>query len=87
MHYELVSRALAYFSCLSTTSLLATTMAMAAVNVGAFQPPGSCPSAVCVIARAQPAADINFGGPASKVRVEAAVARLKVPNLADKKAI
>lgn len=34
MHYELVSRALAYVSCLSTMSLLMTSMAIAAINVG-----------------------------------------------------
>ena len=34
MHYELVSRALAYVSCFSTMSLLMTSMAIAAINVG-----------------------------------------------------
>jgi hypothetical protein len=73
MHYELVSRALAYISCLCTTSLLATTMAMAAVNVGAFRPPGLCSGPACVIAHASPAADMKYAGRgASKVRVQAA---------------
>jgi hypothetical protein len=76
MHYELVSRALAYISCLSCTSLLATTMAMAAVNVGMFLPPSSCPSAACVIAHATPAADMQFGGLTSKAHVEAVAAVL-----------
>ena len=34
MHYELVSRALAYASCLTAMSLFATSMAIAAINVG-----------------------------------------------------
>src|SRR3569832_1132947 len=34
MHYELVSRALAYVSCISTMSLLMTSMAIAAINDG-----------------------------------------------------
>jgi hypothetical protein len=34
MHQELVSRALAYVSCFSTLSLLMTSMAIAAINVG-----------------------------------------------------
>jgi hypothetical protein len=75
MHYELVSRALAYICCLSTTSLLATTMAMAAVNVGLFQPPSACPSAACVIAQSQ-RTDMQFGGLTSKAHVEAVAAVL-----------
>ncbi|MBA2127698.1 hypothetical protein DLM45_15915 [Hyphomicrobium methylovorum] len=38
MQYEFVSRALAYASCLSTLSLLMTSMAIAAVNVGHSSP-------------------------------------------------
>lgn len=75
MHYELVSRALAYFSCLSTTSLLATTMAMAAVNVGMLQPPAACPGSACVMAQA-PSLEMQFGGLTSKAHVEAVAAVL-----------
>ena len=42
MQYELVSRALAYVSCLSTLSLFMTSMAIAAVNVGKVRPLVSC---------------------------------------------
>lgn len=42
MRYEIVSRALAYVSCLSTTSLFLTAMAIVAVNVGKL------PSSACV---------------------------------------
>ena len=39
MPYEMLSRALAYVSCLTTASLLATSMAMAAVNIGLMNRP------------------------------------------------
>ncbi|HVZ03718.1 hypothetical protein [Hyphomicrobium sp.] len=47
MQYELVSRALAYVSCLSTMSLFMTSMAIAAINVGKVHPLLAC-SAPCV---------------------------------------
>jgi hypothetical protein len=47
MHYELVSRTVAYVACFSTLSLLMTSMAIAAVNVG--RPTWStCPLNACV---------------------------------------
>lgn len=75
MHYEVVSRALAYVSCLSTMSLLATTMAMAAVNVGMLQPPSACSQKACAVALAKPA-DMTFGGLTNKAHVEAVAAVL-----------
>ncbi len=47
MHYELVSRALSYVSCISTMSLLMTSMAIAAINVGRTHL-SSCASNACV---------------------------------------
>ena len=49
MFHELVSKALAYFSCLSTLGMFATAMAIAAVNVG--KPPViACSMPACVAA-------------------------------------
>jgi len=45
MQYELVSRALAYVSCFSTTCLFLTAMAIAAANVGTTKP--SCAALAC----------------------------------------
>ena len=71
MHYEALSRALAYISCLSTMSLFATSMALAAVNVGnGFKPPDRCPAASCTAHVPTPAGD-PFGGLTSKAHVEA----------------
>ena len=70
MHYELVSRALAYVSCLSTLSLFATSMAIAAVNVGKVRPLASCSPSVCTATAVKPT-DSRFGGLTSKVHVEA----------------
>ena len=75
MHYELVSRALAYVSCLATMSLFATTMAIAAVNVGKVRPPTSCSPLVCT-ATAVKSKDAGFGGLSSKAHVEAVAATL-----------
>ncbi|MEZ5899598.1 MAG: hypothetical protein AB7S74_06035 [Hyphomicrobium sp.] len=47
MTYEALSRALAYVSCLTSMTLFATSMAIAAVNVGSLSPPGACGSNVC----------------------------------------
>jgi hypothetical protein len=60
MQYELVSRALACFSCLSTMSLLLTSVAIIAVNVGKLRPVGSCGPYAClagisIAGEAQPA--------------------------------
>ncbi len=73
MHYELVSRALAYVSCLSTMSLFATTMAIAAVNVGKVRPANSCSPLVCTATAVKPK-DAGFGGLSSKAHVEAVAA-------------
>ena len=74
MHYETLSRALAYVSCLSTMSLFATTMAIAAVNVGKVRPPVSGQMASAAI----PAKHVmtNFGGLTSRAHVEAVAAVL-----------
>lgn len=52
MQYELVSRALAYVSCLSTLGLFATSMAIAAVNVGKT-PAVACSLPACMTSPAQ----------------------------------
>jgi hypothetical protein len=70
MHYELASRALAYISCLSTMSLFATSMAIAAVNVGKPQPQFASHPPASVIARAD-TGDLRFGGLTNKAHVEA----------------
>jgi hypothetical protein len=75
MHYELVSRALAYVSCLSTMSLFATSMAIAAVNVGKPQPQFAKLHPVSAIARAD-VAGLQFGGLLNKTHVEAVAAVL-----------
>ncbi len=53
MHYELVSRALAYVSCLSALSLFAMSMAIAVVNVGRT-PHGPCSVNTCVATATAP---------------------------------
>lgn len=54
MPYELVSRALAYVTCFSTLGLFATSMAIAAVNVGKTHASGMAFAApVNVVAEAQ----------------------------------
>ena len=70
MHYELVSRALAYVSCLATMSLFATSMAIAAFNVGKVRPAGSCSSMACTATAVKPKGS-EFGGLTSKAHVEA----------------
>lgn len=69
MPYEMLSRALAYVSCLSTMSLFATTMAIAAVNVGKIKPP-ICGPTVCAAIAAKSAPD-GFGALTSRAHVEA----------------
>jgi hypothetical protein len=68
MPYEALSRALAYVSCLSTMSLFATSMAIAAINVGKLNPPHACGPAVCAAHAAVPADP--FGGLTSKAHIE-----------------
>ena len=75
MHYEAVSRALAYVSCLSTMSLFATSMAIAAANVGKHNPQTPCPPSVCAAAAATPSQD-SFGGLTNRAHVEAVAAVL-----------
>ena len=70
MHYELVSRALAYVSCLATMSLFATSMAIAAVNVGKARALNSCKPTVCS-AIAVKASGKQFGGLTNKAHIEA----------------
>ncbi|MEQ1670586.1 MAG: hypothetical protein ABL893_07000 [Hyphomicrobium sp.] len=69
MHYDLVSRALAYVSCLTSMSLFATSMAIAAINVGRA-PSHACSSPACAAAQVHPAA-AQFGGLVSRAHVEA----------------
>ena len=58
MQYELVSRALAFVSCFATMSLLMTSVAIAAVNIGKVRPvslcaPNTCIAGVWVVSEAQ----------------------------------
>jgi hypothetical protein len=75
MHYELVSRALAYVSCLSTMSLFATTMAIAAVGVGKPQPQFASTHPPSALSRAS-LDDRRLGGLTDKVHIEAVAAVL-----------
>ena len=68
MPYEMLSRALAYVSCLTTASLLATSMAMAAVNVGLMKP-APCGPAACAAVAAKSADP--YAGFANKAHIEA----------------
>jgi hypothetical protein len=74
MHYELVSRALAYVSCFSTMSLLMTSIAIAAVNVGrthnSFCAPNACVVGILVSKEGQ------FGALASSASVDSLAAKL-----------
>ena len=69
MQYELVSRTLAYISCLSTMSLFMTSMAIAAVNVGRVHPLPFCPSYACV-AGVVVADNAQFGGLSNQSQVD-----------------
>lgn len=69
MHQELVSRALAYVSCISTMSLLMTSMAIAAINVGRTSL-SSCAQHACV-AGIMVTKDGQFGALASPAQVNA----------------
>lgn len=55
MHYEALSRALAYVSCLTSLSLFASSMAIAAVNIARIGPPDACMFAACAIHSAEAA--------------------------------
>lgn len=74
MHYELVSRAIAYASCISTMSLLLTSVAIAAINVGTLHPafchPNACLAGIRVGTEAQ------YGALTSKAHVASLAARL-----------
>lgn len=71
MPYEALSRALAYASCLSTMSLFATTMAIAAINVGKVRPASLCDPAQCAAA-VKPAS--KSAGLKDKAHIEAVAA-------------
>ena len=74
MHYELVSRALAYVSCISTMSLLMTSVAIAAINIGKAPSspcaPNACVAGIVVSKTGQ------FGALASPSHVDALAAKL-----------
>jgi hypothetical protein len=74
MQYELVSRALAYVSCLSTLSLFMTSMAIAAINVGKVRPV-SCAPNTC-IAGVLVTSGERFGGLTNRSHVEAVATKL-----------
>lgn len=76
MHYDLVSRALAYVSCLTAMSLFATSMAIAAINVGKSPPSLACSTAKCVHAPLK-VGSAEYGGLTSKGHVDAVAAVLK----------
>lgn len=74
MHHELVSRALAYVTCFSTLSLLMTSMAIAAINVGRL-PASPCARNACV-AGISINSDDQFGSLKSPAQVKALAAQL-----------
>lgn len=74
MHQELVSRALAYASCISTMSLLMTSMAIAAVNVGRTSL-SSCAPRAC-IAGVMVGKDRQYGTLTSPAQVDELAAKL-----------
>lgn len=80
MHYELVSRALAYVSCLSTLSLFLTSMAIAVINVG--KPSASaCAAVACLTGKPAVARSDAAGGakrPAHVMEVADALIRSKI---------
>ncbi|MFT3730593.1 MAG: hypothetical protein QM780_04075 [Hyphomicrobium sp.] len=73
MHHELVSRALAYVSCFSTASLLMTSMAIAAINVG--RTPSLCAPHACV-AGIVIGKDGQYGALESPAQIDALAAKL-----------
>lgn len=75
MSYDLVSRTLAYISCLTSMSLFATSMAIAAVNVGRVSLPSICHGSGCAAALSKPAG-AEFGGLTNAAHVEAVAAVL-----------
>jgi hypothetical protein len=75
MQYELVSRALAYVSCLSTMSLFMTSMAIAAINVGKIHPLLACPSNTCVTGIVV-ADNGQFSGLTNRSQIDMLAARL-----------
>lgn len=75
MQYELVSRTIAYISCLSTMSLFMTSVAIAAVNVGKVRPLLFCPSHTCV-AGVVVADNAQFGGLSTQSQVDRLATKL-----------
>jgi len=69
MQYDLVSRALAYVSCLSTMSLFMTSMAIAAINVGRASPLPFCPTHTCATGVVV-ADNAQFGGLSTQSQVD-----------------
>lgn len=69
MPYELLSRTLAYISCITTMSLVATSMAIAAVNVGRMMS-SPCSGSTCVAAHVT-ADGLDFGGLTDRAHVDA----------------
>ncbi|MET1046863.1 MAG: hypothetical protein ABWX70_09210 [Hyphomicrobium sp.] len=73
MHYDVVSRALAYVSCFSTLSLLMTSMAIAAINVGRISSP--CGPNACV-AGVLISKDGQFGSLTNHAQIDALAVKL-----------
>ncbi len=73
MHYELVSRSLAYASCISTMSLLLTSVAIAAINVGRLHP-ASCQPNAC-LAGIRVDTEAQYGALTSKAHVASLAAK------------
>ena len=74
MPYEVLSRTLAYLSCITAMSLFATSMSIAAVNVGRMLS-DPCSGSACVAAHAT-ANGFNFGGLTDRAHVDAVSAVL-----------
>jgi hypothetical protein len=70
MHYEIVSRALAYASCLTAMSLFATSMAIAAINVGKGPSSLACSALRCTAAPVT-VGSAGFGGLTNKAHIDA----------------
>jgi hypothetical protein len=75
MQYELVSRALAYVSCLSTMSLFMTSVAIAAINVGRVHPLPYCPTPAC-LSGIVVSDNTHFGGLSDQAQLDQLAAKL-----------
>ena len=73
MHYEVVSRALAYVSCLSTLSLFLTSMSIAAINVGKGQTVARCTTEACAVVAPKPVANLGVQLGTTKLETVAVV--------------